>query len=102
LLQQRVKVFSPYHDVGIGAAEVVVPKDIEALKDCDSVLAILDGFDAGTSFEVGYARSLGIPVVAFVQNEPPEPLKMLIGTGCEIVNDLVSAVYRAAWAAMER
>jgi hypothetical protein len=88
LMQQRVGVFSPFHDVGIGAADVVVPKDIAELKECDAVLAILDGFDAGTSFEVGFARSLGIPVVAFVQNEPPEPLKMLVGTGCEIVDDL--------------
>jgi Nucleoside 2-deoxyribosyltransferase/pfkB family carbohydrate kinase len=102
LIQQHVHVFSPFHDIGIGPAEVVVPKDIAELRECDAVLAILDGFDAGTSFEVGFARSLGVPVVAFVQNEPPEPLKMLVGTGCEIVDDLVSAVYRAAWAAMER
>lgn len=101
LLQQGVEVFSPFHDVGIGPAEEVVPKDIAALRSCDAVLAILDGFDAGTSFEVGYARSLGIPVVAFVQNEPSEPLKMLVGTGCQITEDFVSAVYQTAWAALQ-
>jgi len=102
LLQQGVEVFSPFHDVGIGPANEVVPKDIEALQSCDAVLAILDGFDAGTSFEVGYARSLDIPVVAFVQNEPEEPLKMLAGTDCRITRDFVSAVYQAAWAALQR
>jgi hypothetical protein len=80
LLQQGMAVFSPYHDVGIGPATEVVPQDIAALEGCDAVFAIVDGFDAGTLFEVGYARSRGIPVVAFVQNEPEEPLKMLAGT----------------------
>ena len=102
LLQQGLEVFSPFHDVGVGPADEVVPKDIAALRSCDAVLAIIDGFDAGTSFEVGYARSLNIPVVAFVQNEPEEPLKMLVGTGCEITGDFVSAVYHAAWAALQR
>jgi nucleoside 2-deoxyribosyltransferase len=94
-------VFSPYHDVGIGAAEDVVPQDIEALDECQAVLAIVDGADAGTLFEVGYARAKGIRVIAIAENESAEPLKMLRGTGCEVHSDLTTAVYRAAWAAME-
>ena len=102
LRQQGLSVFSPFHDVGVGPASEVVPKDIEALNACDAVFAIVDGFDAGTLFEVGYARSRGVPVVAFVQNEPEEPLKMLVGTGCQIVDEFVSAIYRASWAALEQ
>jgi len=39
--------------------------DIEALKKCDFVLAILDGLDveAGVAFEMGYAKALGKPIV---------------------------------------
>ena len=58
-----LKVFSPYHDVGIGIGEDVAPKDIEALERSRAVLAIVDGVDTGTIFEVGYARALAKPVV---------------------------------------
>jgi nucleoside 2-deoxyribosyltransferase len=100
LRAQDVAVFSPYHDVGVGDAADVVPQDIEALGRCQSVLAIVDGADAGTLFEVGYARAKGVPVIAIAENEPEEHLKMLTGTGCEVHNDFTTAVYRAAWAAM--
>jgi nucleoside 2-deoxyribosyltransferase len=98
LLGMGLKVFSPYHDVGPGDGMVVAPKDVEALKRSRAVLALIDGVDAGTIFEVGYARAIGKPVVAFVQSTPDEPLKMICGTGCEIVDDFVTAIYRTAWA----
>lgn len=101
LKEQGFKVFSPWHDVGYGAASVVVPADIKAIKDSDIVFALLDGLDAGTLFEIGYARALGKPVVVFVQNETEGSLKMLQGTHCEIVKDFASAIYRTAWVGME-
>ena len=101
LRNQHVRVFSPFHEIGIGPAETVAREDIKGLEASSAVLAIIDGRDAGTLFELGWARARSIPVVAFVQNEPEEPLKMLVGTGCEVTGDFVSAVYRAAWAAIE-
>jgi hypothetical protein len=101
LAEHGFKVFSPLHDVGYGTATEVAPADIEGLKCSDIVFAILDGLDAGTVFEIGYARSLNKPVVVFVQNEADENLKMLVGTNCEIVDDFVSAIYRTVWAAMQ-
>jgi|SRR5882724_718944 len=100
LAEQGFKVFSPLHDVGYGAAEKVVPEDIAAITKSDLLFAILDGLDPGTLFEVGYARALSKPVIAFVQNEAAKDLKMLKGTECEIVHDFASAIYRATWAAM--
>jgi len=94
-----LKVFSPYHDIGIGSGKDVAPKDIDALEKSLAVFAILDGVDTGTVFEAGYARARQKPVVAFAQCTPEEPLKMISGTGCEVVNDFVSAIYRVAWAA---
>ena len=41
-------VFSPVHDVGPGPASEVAPVDIEQLRECDVVFAILDGLDSGT------------------------------------------------------
>ena len=102
LAHQGVTVFSPFHDVGVGPAETVAPADLRGLDESDAVFAIVDGFDAGTLFEIGYARARDIPVVALVQNAPQEPLKMLVGSGCDVVDDFVTALYRASWAAQER
>ncbi|AMJ65930.1 PfkB family carbohydrate kinase [Hymenobacter sp. PAMC 26628] len=97
LRQTGNDVFSPLHDVGHGMADEVVPLDLKALDDCDVVFAIVDGLDSGTLFEVGYARAKGKPVVAFVQNEVPENLKMLAGSDCIIRDDFSTAVYTINW-----
>lgn len=90
-------VFSPIHDVGIGDADVVVPQDIDALESSNTILALCDGLDAGTLFEVGYAVKKGIPVVAFAEQASDDELKMLHGTGCTVKKDFVSAIYHAQW-----
>lgn len=61
------------------------------------MLAIADGLDSGTIFEVGYARSRGIPVVMYAENVSPEDLKMMDGTDCFLRDDFVSAIYQTAW-----
>ena len=45
-----LRVFSPYHDVGLGSAEDVVQKDLQAIHNCDLVFAIGDGLDSGTIY----------------------------------------------------
>ena len=97
LLDMNVEVFSPLHDVGRGPAHEVAKADLEGLDHCDAVLAILNGGDAGTIFEIGYAVSRNIPVVALAQNVRPEDLKMSEGSGCVIADDFVTAVYQAVW-----
>jgi len=97
LVESGMRVFSPLHDVGHGIAEDVATKDLEGIEKSSAVFAVCDGLDSGTLFEIGYARKLGIPVVVFVQSESEESLKMLAGSGCEIVRDFSSAVYRLSW-----
>jgi nucleoside 2-deoxyribosyltransferase len=99
LRSQGFEVFSPLHHVGRGAADQVYAKDIKGLEQCDLVFACVDGLDSGTIFEIGYARALNKPVVAFVQNEMPEDLKMLDGSGCVLERDFVTAIYKAYWLA---
>jgi nucleoside 2-deoxyribosyltransferase len=96
-----LRVFSPLHAIGLGAAHEVAPQDIEGLRRSRAIFALVDGLDAGTVFEVGYARSLGKPVVVLAESTAEEPLKMMMGTSCEVVADFVSAIYRTAWAAQE-
>jgi nucleoside 2-deoxyribosyltransferase len=97
LYEMGMEVFSPYHDVGLGSADEVVEQDVQGIVECDLLLAIADGMDPGTVFEVGYARSLGKPVVVYVENESPEAAKMMVGTDCFMRNDFVSALYQTVW-----
>lgn len=92
-----VNVFSPYHELGIGSAEEVVQKDIDAINDCDAMYAIFDGTDPGTLFEIGFARSVGKPVVILAENPKDEELKMYEGSGCKLFNDFSSSIYHLAW-----
>ena len=98
LLGMGVEVFSPFHDVGAGSAEYVAPRDLKGLDDCDVVLAVLNGSDTGTIFEIGYAIAKGKPVVGLAQNMRAEDLKMPNGSGCVIATDLVTAIYHTIWA----
>lgn len=91
-----MKVFSPFHEIGPGPAEEVGPADIAALEECDAMFAVLDGLDSGTIFEVGYARALGKPVVGFSQMVAEEDLKMIVGSGCLVHADFVTAILATA------
>jgi hypothetical protein len=97
LAEVGMSVFSPFHEIGPGLAGDVAPADIEAIKRCDAVFAILDGLDSGTMFEVGFARAIGKPVYAFAQAVKDEDLKMVVGSGCLVHDDFVTAVHHLAW-----
>ena len=96
-----IPCFSPMHDVGISTAPHVVGADLAGLENCHVVLGLLSDNDPGTLFEIGYAHSKGIRVIAVTQNPGPQDLTMVSGSGGEIYDDLASAVYAAAWASME-
>jgi hypothetical protein len=98
LLGLGAEVFSPLHDVGPGGDEVA-RRDLDGLDRSDAVLALLDGWDPGTVYEVGWAHRKGLPVVGFLQVPTHEGTKMLVGTGAELHQDLSSALYRSVWAA---
>lgn len=98
LLLMGVRVFSPLHDVGRGPASLVTKKDLEGIDQSDVVLAILNGQDTGTIFEIGYAVANKKPVVALAQNVRPEDLKMIEGSDCQIVDEFATAIYQAVWA----
>ncbi|OEZ61253.1 5-dehydro-2-deoxygluconokinase [Duganella sp. HH105] len=94
-------VFSPYHDVGHASASDVAQKDLGAIDERDIVFAIADGLDSGTMYEIGHARAKGKAVVIYCENEPDGRLKMMLGAGCIINGDYVSAVYQTLWNAIE-
>lgn len=97
LISSGLEVFSPLHDVGPGPAQEVAPKDLAELSCCDRMLALGDGADTGTIFEVGYARARDMPVVFFATTLPEESLKMVVGSDCIVVDDFCTAIYRTGW-----
>lgn len=97
LIALGARVFSPIHDVGPGDTEVA-QKDLDGLGDCDVVLALLDGFDPGTIYEIGWAARENIPVIGFSSEAHPKETKMLVGMGAEVHTDLTSALFRSVWA----
>ena len=90
-------VFSPFHDVKQGSSKSIADQDLHALRESNLILAIVSGLDAGTLFEIGYARALNKKVIVFAENVSDEDLTMLAGSDCEICNDFTTAVYKASW-----
>lgn len=90
-----ITVFSPYHHVGLGPPEAVAGPDLEGLREADFLFAILDGFDAGTIFEIGFAVAKKIPVICVYAGKDESSLTMMRGTGCAIYADFASAIYAA-------
>ena len=101
LREMGLQVFSPYHDVGLGSAHDVVIQDLQAIKECDLVLAISDGLDAGTVYEIGYARALSKPVVVYSERHKGESLKMMEGSGCTLCDNYTTALYTTLWEAVK-
>lgn len=97
LSEMGLIVFSPYHEIGVGDAITVAPKDIDGINNSDIIFAIFDGKDSGTIFEIGYARAKNKPVIVYNENEKSEDLKMMEGTDCIVIKDYVSAIYRTLW-----
>lgn len=99
LIEYGADVFSPFHDVGLFQNDPysIASKDLAGLMDSDVLLAIADGLDAGTMFEIGYARALNKKVVLLSQNVSKEDLVMFIGSHCVVTDDLSTAIYKAIW-----
>lgn len=93
-------VFSPLDEIGCGGDEVA-EKDLEGLRGCHSVFAVLDGADAGTLFEVGWATRADIPVVGFAEHPDEHTWTMARGTGTIVSNDLSAALYNSIWSAIQ-
>jgi hypothetical protein len=96
-----VPCFSPLHHVGIGTGKDVAEPDIKALQECDVVLALLSDNDPGSLVEIGYAIREGIPVLVVSENPGPQDLTMIAGLDCPVFRDLATAIYHAAWSALE-
>ncbi len=102
LLSLGAKVFSPLHDVGTDdSPEAIAREDLRGLRKSDVVLALISDLDPGTIFEIGFARSRKIPVVAYGEGIQSHHLTMLIGSECICSEDFCSALYNSIWAGLK-
>jgi hypothetical protein len=96
-----ISVISPIHDIGRAAdydrPEDIAQQDLDAIEDSDLVFALLDHLDSGTQFELGYARKAEIPVIGYAHNFSEDDKIMTVGSGCQIYQDLASAIYNSIW-----
>ncbi|EMA09810.1 PfkB family carbohydrate kinase [Haloarcula marismortui] len=102
LEKEGANVFSPYHEVGrVGETndiESVAEKDLSGVEECDVVLALTDNCDSGTFFELGYARKIGKPVIAYEHKPEEADRTMMEGSGCRLYGDLSTAILKTLWA----
>jgi nucleoside 2-deoxyribosyltransferase len=61
----------------------------------------MNGSDAGTVFEIGYAAAKGKKISIYADRNLISDLTMVTGTGCNVFADYCSAVYTAVWDACE-
>lgn len=90
--------FLPHRDAGLWkegkSFNEIAKKDIEGFKNCDIVIANLNGFNlgAGTAWEMGYAHAKGIPVIGIKTDrtveESVEEISAIILGVTKIVNSL--------------
>ncbi len=59
------------------------------------VLALIDGCDPGTIFEIGYAVAKGKRSYAYATRVPEPDLKMLVGSGVKVIDDFATAIFQA-------
>jgi len=92
----KLKTYLPYKDGGIknkSNSNEIFQKDIENLEKADLVIAYLTmhEVDAGTAFEIGYAYSKGIKIIAILDDIRffnKEQLNLMIEKSVKIVKSL--------------
>lgn len=69
----EINYFSPRHDTYVQPNSSHVERkkafhdNVEAIENCDFVIAVTDGKDVGTIFEAGYAFAKQIPLIYFAE-----------------------------------
>lgn len=92
-----IKVFSPFHDVGIGKSELIAKKDLEGINNSDIIFCLFDNYDSGTLIESGYSLSKGKKIVGYHRTCEEEKLLMLKVADIQYYNHLTTAIYKTIW-----
>jgi nucleoside 2-deoxyribosyltransferase len=72
----------------------IVDGDLAEIDSCDAVLAAFTTPDEGTAMEAWYARSRGIPVVAYTGGTPPHPWTVYVAASAHATLEAAVAALR--------
>lgn len=91
-----LKTYLPHRDAGLSSYHGkdfldFFEKDIEAIKGCRIVIAVLNGLiDSGTAWEVGYAFSLGKEILGICEDtripSPSSSINLMLACSAKIVS----------------
>lgn len=96
-LEFGVKVFSPFHDIGLGNEETIAIKDLQAIKDSDIIFCVFDNLDSGTLIESGFALAMNKKIIGYHRTCKDSELLMLKPGDLKIFKNLTSAMYHTIW-----
>jgi len=97
LLSFGVKVFSPFHDIGLGEEEAIAKKDIEGINNSEVIFMVLDNLDSGTLIESGFSMASGKTIIGYHRTCDEKKLLMLKPGDFKTYNNLTTALYHTIW-----
>ena len=92
-----VKVFSPFHDVGLGDDIMIANKDLEAIDNSDTIFFVLDHLDSGTLIESGYSMAKNKKLIGYHRTCDENNLLMLKPASINFYQHLTTAIYQTIW-----
>lgn len=96
-LEFGVKVFSPFHDIGLGNDTTIAKKDIEGIENSDIVFCVFDNLDSGTLIESGFALAKDKKIIGYHRTCKEDNLLMLKPGSVKIFDHLTTAIYQTIW-----
>ncbi len=97
LLSFGVKVFSPFHDIGLGEDSSIAIKDIEGINNSDIVFLVLDNLDSGTLVESGFSMAKEKKLIGYHRTCDESKLLMLKPGDLKVYKNLTTALYQTIW-----
>jgi hypothetical protein len=92
-----VKVFSPFHDIGLGDDETIAAKDLEGIKNSDIIFCVFDNLDSGTLIESGFSLAMSKKIVGYHRTCEDSELLMLKPGKIKVFKNLTTAMYHTIW-----
>lgn len=96
-LEFGVKVFSPFHDIGLGDEEAIAIKDLQGIKDSDIIFCVFDNLDSGTLIESGFSVAMNKKIIGYHRTCEDSELLMLKPGNSKIFKNLTTAMYHTIW-----
>lgn len=96
-LEFGIKVFSPFHDIGLGDDVSIARQDVEGINNSDIIFCVFDNLDSGTLIESGYSLARNKKIIGYHRTCDESKFLMLKPGEIKIFNNLTTAIYHTIW-----